>query len=124
VKICGLNVDSLLAPLKPSRQEPSDGQHAPPQTSRHQEEVEEHAEHRAPPILVVPLLEDPLRRQVDRVRVERLVADDVVAGAEADEEDDGHDEVGQDEEDDGLLRVREPRRVDEEGSLQKGAGAR
>ena len=119
MQVGGLAVDGLLAPLKPGGQEPGDGQHAPPQTSGHQEEVEDHADDGTLPV-PTSLLQDSFGGQVDGFGGEGLVAGDVVAvGPEPDEENDGHDEVGEHQEDDRLLGVRKPVHVDKEGGLKE-----
>jgi hypothetical protein len=61
VKVGGLAVDGLLAPLKAGGKEPGDGEHAPPETSGHQEEVEKHSNDRTPPVSIA-LLQDSLGR--------------------------------------------------------------
>ena len=118
MEVSGLDVDGLLAPLKASRKEPGDSQHAPPKASGHQEEVEEHPQHRTPPVMQGALFQNSLWGQVDGGRGEGIVAGNRVVGSETDEEDDGDYEVGEGQENDRLFRIRKASHVDAECGLK------
>ena len=94
-----------------------------PEAAGHEEEVDDHEEDGAAPVLHVPLPDGPLLHQIapHRLAAAALVAGNVVADSEADHQRHGdHGEAGA-EIDDGPLRVGEARHVDEEGEEGEGA---